>query len=368
MSPPQRQADFIWNLVSKNSKKVIFIFSALSAIFIYYTSQLTIDDNLYRKFLPNHPLSIAVDNFNQGLHFVGSIDIIVRKKRGDITTRNSLQIIEKFERELLSMPLSSHLKSYTQLYENIKNEVAPARESKVKSLLNMLYDYGALSSLYKETNNEIRIVLFLKSLNSNGLEKTISQINLIRKNYPEYHIEVNGFAAIRNYINQNIIRSFAKSFLLSIGLIFLLFLVLFQSLKWSLLAMLPNIFPLLTISGLMGIFNITMESNLVIMVSIAIGIAVDDTIHFVVKLKRNLSRGLDSQKAIKDALNSTFYALVTTTSVFIICFPTFFLSDLKLFVQIGVFILISFIMALLADFFLLPAVLLHISRRKNDNI
>jgi predicted RND superfamily exporter protein len=132
--------------------------------------------------------------------------------------------------------------------------------------------------------------------------------------------------------------------------------------------MIPNVFPLLTISGLMGLFNITMESNLIILVSITIGIAVDDTLHFTYHLRKCLKQKLGLEKSIKESLNSTLKALVTTTSVFIFSFPTFLLADLKLFVQVGIFILISLVAALLADFLLLPAALVLLSRKNNDSL
>ena len=159
-------------------------------------------------------------------------------------------------------------------------------------------------------------------------------------------------------MNNSVIRNFIKSFAFSFMVIFIIFLVIYRSLKWATLAILPNILPLLTISGLMGLFNITVESNLVILVCVTMGLSVDDTIHFIYNLKNSLKKGLPLKNSVENSLKETAKALIGTTSVLVFSFPCFLLADLKLFVQVGVFILISLIVALIADFLLLPSLLL----------
>ncbi len=357
----------IWSFIRRKRNIIIGVFAILTAIFSYESLRIEIDDNLYRKFLNSHPLSQSIDNFSDGLNFVGSVDVLIKSNGSEkINSRENIEIIKSFERDIAKLPSYAHHKSFTQLYENLNNEVKDDRT--MNSLFNMLYDYGALNSFYKKINNEVRVVLFLKSLNSVTLENTINDIKELNDKYKDLEIKTSGFSSIRNYINQNVIKSFTESFLYSIVLIFCLFLFLFKSIKWALISMIPNIFPLITISGLMGLFNITMESNLVILVSITIGIAVDDTIHFVFNLKKNMDLGHNVEDSIKYSLKKTLMALVTTTSIFIFSFPTFLFADLKLFVQVGVFILISLVAALLADFLLLPSVMLSFKRTFDDNL
>lgn len=359
----------IWKIVKKYQSSIISFFAITSIVFAYESTTLHIDDNLYKKFIDSHPISKAVEKFENGFNFVGSIDIIIKSKDGAILSDGNILQVENFENELLKLPISSHIKSFTQMYEDIKKDIEKVhvnekeQNSVMDSFINLASDYGALSSFYKRSTNEIRTTLFVKDLNSVALEKTLKEIDNISSHYKSLNIEVNGFAAIRNYINQNVIRSFIKSFVTSLILIFVVFLVLFRSIKWATLAMVPNIYPLLTISGLMGLFNITMESNLVILVSITIGIAVDDTIHFIFNIIKKRKEGIDISNAVKSTLLKTSKALVGTTSVFLFTFPTFMLADLKLFFQVGFFILLSLFAALMADLFLMPSLLLKLEKR-----
>lgn len=188
------------------------------------------------------------------------------------------------------------------------------------------------------------------------------------KKYSEIlEIEPNGFAVIRSYINNNVIRDFIKSFGCTLLLIMLVFWVMLKSFKWALVAMLPNVFPILTISGLMGMFRIPLESNLVILVCITIGIAVDDTIHFLTNIIRELKLQRNLKEAVIFSLDEMAKALIGTTAVLIFSFPCFFLADLKLFVQVGIFIAISLLVALIADLILLPAlILIFLNKEKNS--
>lgn len=355
--------------IIKRKNFILFTFFALSSIFIWKSLSLTIDDNLYRKFKDSHPLTIAVDNFSDKLNFVGSVDLIFTPHNSTkIDSFENLKLIKKIENEVSLQPVFSHIQSYTQLKDNITQELSLYKsESNTRiqnSFLSMLEDYGGLKTFYKNRENEIRSIVFLKSLNSSSLESFLSNIEKINKKYPEISVKASGFSAIRNYINQNIIRDFIVSFSYSLLIILIVFLFIFRSVKWALLGILPNIFPLITISGLMGLFNITMESNLIILVSITIGIAVDDTIHFIVTFRNELKTNT-KQAAIEITIQKTFKALLSTTLIYVLCFPVFLLADLKLFMQMGAFLLLSFIAALAADFFLLPALILG---KKNDNL
>ncbi len=364
----KRSSAWLWNIVSKYPFAVIAVFGVLTLIFIQQSLTLKIDDNLYRKFLSYHPLSKSVDNFSEGLDFVGSVDVVISSKDKFVRVDNFdfLKKVKLFEDEILKIDTVSYIKSFTQLNDNLLDEVGEdsniEKKDLVRSLLEMLYDYGALNSMYKKNANELRSVVFLNGLNSVELEKTIQKIGELAKHNKDLVANVSGFAAIRNYINQNVIRSFVNSFAVSFIIIFIIFFILFRSFKWTVVAMIPNVFPLLTVSGLMGIFNVTMESNLIILVSITIGIAVDDTIHFMITLRENLKND-PLVVSIKKSMEDTLKALTGTTIILLLCFPVFFLADLRLFVQIGIFLFLSFIAALLGDIVLLSAIFFKYGKR-----
>ena len=134
------------------------------------------------------------------------------------------------------------------------------------------------------------------------------------------------------------------------------------------LAMLPNILPLIFISGVMGILGLKVEGNLVLLICISFGIAVDDTIHFLYAMKRAQNNGANQHQSISTAFKETSNALLGTTMVFVLSFPTFFLADLKLFRQMGLFIMLALLIALLADFIVLPALFSLLNKGTREKV
>lgn len=130
--------------------------------------------------------------------------------------------------------------------------------------------------------------------------------------------------------------------------------------------MLPNLFPLLFICGFLNILGMTIDSNLVLMICITLGIAVDDTIHFLWALRKNSLVNPDMKENIRAAFKTTSKALMATTLIFSLSFPAFFFADLKIFYQVGSFVILSLLFALAADFLLLPALFLLFEKKPSD--
>src|SRR3989339_351959 len=363
--------------ITRFKKTIIAAFVLAAAIFTYYSTTLHVDDNLYRKFVDDHPLTKSVDAFSEKYNYVGSIDILISAKQGEITNEKNQKLAALFEKEIESLPAVSHLKSLALLFSHLQNEIKSKlpqndlvdikTQSLSDALYNLLYNYRALGNFLFRPDNQARTIVFLNTLNSEKLEQTIKDIKKIarKKEYHSLEIKTGGFSAIRSYINNSVIRSFLQSFLTDLLLIFFVFLFLYRSLRWSILAMIPNLYPLIFISGLMGLFKITWESNLVILACITLGIAVDDTIHFLFELRRHLQQKQSMEDAIFFSLEESFRALVGTTLVFLLCFPCFLLADLRLFIQVGVLILLSLLVGLMADMLLLPSILMLDFFKKN---
>jgi hypothetical protein len=145
------------------------------------------------------------------------------------------------------------------------------------------------------------------------------------------------------------------SFASTLVIIFIIFLVVFKSLPIALTSLIPNIVPIIFIGGVMGFLGLSIESDLTMVLCITFGIAVDDTIHFVYRFKKELQNSMNSfDDCLEKTMEKTGSALTTTTLTFMVSFPCFFLSNLKLFSQMGNLIIASLLIALISDLLLLP--------------
>lgn len=133
---------------------------------------------------------------------------------------------------------------------------------------------------------------------------------------------------------------------------------LFRSFKMVVISMIPNLIPLILIAGIMGYFGIYLKITTAIVFTIAFGIAVDDTIHFLSKFKLELNKGKSTIYALKRTYLSTGKAIVLTSAILCSGFLLLLLSDFMGTFYMGLMVGITLVFAVLADLFLLPLLLL----------
>lgn len=154
------------------------------------------------------------------------------------------------------------------------------------------------------------------------------------------------------------VRVILSGLLIAIGVIALLILVLTRDLRLTLISVLPNLLPLLIVGALMGVMRVDLNLSTAIIFSVAFGIAVDDSIHFISRYLLEKQKGRQNIYAIKRAFLSTGKSIILTSVVLFAGFVIFLNSGFSATYYIGFFVCTTLVAALLADLLLLP-VLLH---------
>ncbi len=154
------------------------------------------------------------------------------------------------------------------------------------------------------------------------------------------------------YLRQSLFSSLGLAFLV----VSLLMALLFRDVQMVFIALIPNIFPLLITGAVMGYFGISLKASTSIIFTLAFGIAVDDTIHFLSKLKLQFQKGFDIDTALSNTFQETGKALCITTFILFCGFGSLIGSDFAATFYIGLLLSITLLSALIADLFLLPVV------------
>jgi predicted RND superfamily exporter protein len=157
-----------------------------------------------------------------------------------------------------------------------------------------------------------------------------------------------------SYLTENMLMGLS----LDIAVLMLIIGLIFRSWRMMLLSVLPNILPLCMIGGLMGWAGVEMKVTISIIFSIAFGIAVDDTLHLLSRLKVELSKGSNLPMAIRVTYFSTGKAMILTAMVIAAGFATLMLSDFKSTFYVGMMISLTLIFALISELVLMPVLLL----------
>jgi predicted RND superfamily exporter protein len=166
--------------------------------------------------------------------------------------------------------------------------------------------------------------------------------------------DVTGFGIVISASSHHLVAGQIKSFLLTMAVIYAIMFAFFLSYKVGLIAIVPNLFPIVINFGLMGWLGIDLSMATSLIASIAIGLAVDDTIHYLVRFNREFKKDLDDKRALKATLKHIgrpviFTTLTIGTGFFILGF-----SGFKPTAVFGTMMVVTLVSALVGDLILLP--------------
>ncbi|MCB0414073.1 MAG: MMPL family transporter, partial [Bdellovibrionales bacterium] len=164
-------------------------------------------------------------------------------------------------------------------------------------------------------------------------------------------------------INDKVVSSFLTS--ITIALLFISFLLIagLKSITLGLVSLIPNTTPLFIGAGIAKLMGQPLDIGTVIVGSVCLGIAVDDTIHFLAQFGEFTKKGDDSVRATSKVFTYTLPALITTTIVLVASFATFILADFIPNRNFGMFVAIILAIALLADIVFLPALMMALDEK-----
>ncbi len=224
-----------------------------------------------------------------------------------------------------------------------------------------------LSPYINIQSNQVRIsTRIIDSQEGLQRDKLLKKIDfdlkkMINPKYEEYRIS--NILVIYNNMLQSLFNSQIKTIGVVVFILFVMFLVLFQNLKIAIIAIIVNAVPVGVIFGFMGWMNIPLDMMTITIAAISIGIAVDDTIHYIHRFTLEEKQNTDAKVSIFNAHASIGTAMFYTSTIIIIGFCTLVLSNFIPTIYFGLLTVLAMFMAILADLLLLPVLLLLFKRR-----
>jgi hypothetical protein len=203
--------------------------------------------------------------------------------------------------------------------------------------------------------------------NAITLEKTEALREYIRQHTDTSLVKftVTGTSNLIDKNNEYLARNMFAGLAIAFGVVAIIAGLLFRSLRMVLITLIPNIIPLMLVAAIMGYFGITLKLSTSIVFTIAFGIAVDDTIHFISKLKLELDKDKPLIIALKRTFLSTGKAIMVTSLILSGGFLILLLSSFGGTFYTGLLISLTLIFALLIDLTLLPVLILLFFNRRN---
>ena len=223
-----------------------------------------------------------------------------------------------------------------------------------------------LSAYVDSLGQTARITTFMKDIGTEKMQHIEENIyGKAQKLFPsdKYEVKITGKAYLftkgTSYLATNLIGSLA----LAIFLIAVIMAYMFRSFKMIIISLIPNLLPLLITAGLMGYLGIPLKPSTILVFSIAFGISVDDTIHFLAKYRLELvARNWKISKSVYGALRETGISMFYTSVVLLCGFSVFLLSSFGGTKALGGLISTTLLFAMMTNLILLPSLLLALER------
>ncbi|MDR1174587.1 MAG: MMPL family transporter [Treponema sp.] len=221
-----------------------------------------------------------------------------------------------------------------------------------------LYEISGSGDLFNRISEDFSTAVLtveLTGYDGNRIAKTVKAAEeAARVRFPGEDAVVVGmiasFAEMNNKVVYGELKSFAGSFLI----IFILLALVFRSIRTAFIGMIPNIAPVIIIGGIMGYAKIPLDMLTMTIMPMLLGIAVDDTIHFISHINLELERKKTYSQAVLDTFAKIGRTLGTTTVILCAMFAVYALSPIAMLFHVGVLAIIGMAAALLADYTLTP--------------
>jgi predicted RND superfamily exporter protein len=362
--------------ISQNYRKTVYVLViSLIVISIYGISLIRTTGYLLDDIPDKDPIAIDVKFFEKNFDGIMPLEIIIDTKRPNgIIDASNLQKIESIDKTLSSLPELSSSLSYVNIVKMAKQAFYNGNE-KFYSLprtteRNFILSYAQngedninmADSFIDSTMQIARMSFRVKDIGTKRMDTLYNRIHTEMANlFPpdKYDVTVTGSMVTSFKGNQYLVSNLFRSLALAIVLISIFMAFMFNSSRMVFMSLIPNIIPLLTTAAIMGFTGISIKASTILVFSIAFGISVDNTIHFLAKYRQELTlTNWNISKSVVLALKETGVSMLYTSTVLLFGFGIFSISKFGGTQSLGILITITLLVALISNLVVLPSLLI----------
>ena len=361
---------------------ILLVSAIILALSIAGAIKIRFSHDVLSWFPETNPVRIATKKIDQELRGSISLEIIVdtEKENGlyepDILNRleesakylETLKVGEIFAGKAWS--LTTILKEINRaLNENRKEFYTIPQDRKLIAQELLLFENSGSDDMEDFTDSQLskaRLMIKVPFKDAVAYSNFLDVVQgHFQRFYPDEKIITTGMSTLLFRTVSNAIDSMARSYLYAFIIITILMILLIGHLRIGLLSMVPNLAPIIVTLGLMGWFKIPMNLFTMLVGNIAIGLAVDDTIHFMHNFRRYFEETGDAKFAVMETLHTAGRAMLVTSCVLSIGFFIFVFATMNNLFHFGLLTGFTIVMALVADYFIAPALMMIVNKNRS---
>jgi len=375
---------FFIKLSTTHPKKILWMCPFLFVFSFYYISQIELTHTIINYFPDSFKVKQDALFIDSKLKGILTVEVVVdTEKENGIYDPAILNRIERITRHLESIDredmfvgkvfsITDILKETNQaLHGNDPDYYTIPRDSDIIAQEFLLFENSGADDLEEITDSRFsktRITIKIPWVDLVIIDRFVNELrDLFSDAFPEnVDTTITGLTPIMGKTIMEAMRSMARSYVIAFIVISVLMVVLVGNFKLGLLSMIPNLLPIFLVIGIMGLANVPMDLTALMIGSIAIGLVVDDTMHFMYNFSKYYNITGDAHQSVKETLLGTGRALLMTSLILSSNFFILMVATLKNSFVFGFFTGIVVILALLADFLVAPAIMTVIFRRRGS--
>lgn len=372
-------------LVARRPVTILLLFAALFAASLYGTSQVQIDSNVSELARQDSAPRIAYNIVDEHMAGAQNISIMIDSGISDglmepalLRAMDTLQarIIDRYPNEVSRTYSLANIVKDTNQVMNQDNPDFYRIPDSATTVSQLMYLFNSANpeerrSLVSDDFSRSHITINAYNAGSYQYQLFFDELGEeidavftpLQASFPDLEVTVTGSVPLMMRAMDEIAQSQYSSFLLALGVISIIMIVTLGSVQAGLISIVPNLIPALLAFGLMGLLDIPLDTDTLLIAPVIIGIAVDDTIHFMTHYRVELVRTRNMQQALDSTVHDVGRAVLFTTMILGLGFAILGFSEYLGMAKIGIFGALAIFVALLCDLLLLPAMLMKLKPR-----
>jgi predicted RND superfamily exporter protein len=376
-----KMADF----VIKKRSGILWVMTIAVVVLIAFVPKNQLNDEFTKYFSTDIEFRRDADFASENLSGLYLIDYSLSSgEAGGISDPQFLRNVEDFANWYRAQPETIHVNVITDIFKRLNRNMHGDDDAMYKLpdernlaaqyllLYEMSLPYGLdLTNQINVDKSATRMTVLLKNMSTTqvlALEQRAQ--DWLKANVPAV-MQVDGASPtiMFSHIGYRNIRSMLKGTSIALVLISLILIIALRSVRIGLISLVPNLVPAAMAFGLWGMLVGQVGLALSIVTGMTLGIVVDDTVHFLSKyLRARREKGLNAEEAVRYAFSTVGLALVATSVVLALGFLVLTKSAFVLNADMGLMTAVTIIFALIADFLLLPVLLMKLDTKESQHV
>ncbi len=360
---------FLKRVVTTHNVKICVAGLVLVLVSIWFSGRVQVETNLVEYFDRKSELRQDLDFIQNNLSGVSTLDISIKSATFDaFTFPENLAVIDEIQAFLHTLPgvdtsisFADYIKEMNKSFhdEDSSYYVIPGQRDLIAQYL-LLYDSENIDDYVNNAFDHARILVRLSENSSARQAQLIDRINEFLEDLPQDDLKMRITGSVVQQVNviEAVTDGLVSSIALALVVITVIMFVVLRSVKVGFLSLVPNLFPLILNFGIMGLLGIPLDTSTALIAVVALGIAVDDTIHFLSEYNFFRQQKMSMVDSLESVLLGKGLAIVTTSVILCAGFGVLVFSNFVPTFYFGLLSAMVMLTALVGDMLLLPSIML----------